>query len=176
VTSPWRSSNAWTGGPTRNNGRSWRVGGTGLAFSTKRHTHDSEALLAGTAGRAASARRAATDVLGSACDSAQDLDATPLLIDIDDLARRARLSVGATGLTDRRCDDQALETLDLTPREQEVLTLLARGKSNGDIAKDLFISTKTASVHVSNILRKVNVTNRIEAAAVAIQRHTTKGV
>jgi DNA-binding NarL/FixJ family response regulator len=48
-----------------------------------------------------------------------------------------------------------------------VLTLLARGRSNGQIASELFISTKTASVHVSNILRKLGVTNRIEAAEYA---------
>ena len=51
-----------------------------------------------------------------------------------------------------------------------MLALLARGRSNGEIAKELFITTKTASVHVSNILRKLDVTNRVEAAAVAQQR------
>jgi len=48
-----------------------------------------------------------------------------------------------------------------------VLALLAHGRSNGEIAKALFISTKTASVHVSNILRKLDVTNRVEAANLA---------
>ena len=57
--------------------------------------------------------------------------------------------------------------LGLTPREHEVLALLARGRSNGEIAKELFITTKTASVHVSNILRKLDVTNRVEAANLA---------
>ena len=56
---------------------------------------------------------------------------------------------------------------DLTPRELEVLGLVAAGYSNGQIGKDLFISTKTASVHVSNILRKLSAANRIEAAAIA---------
>ena len=55
----------------------------------------------------------------------------------------------------------------LTPREREVLALVADGRTNRQIAEALFISEKTASVHVSNILAKLGVTNRAEAAAVA---------
>ena len=55
----------------------------------------------------------------------------------------------------------------LTPREAEVLVLVAEGHTNGEIARRLFISTKTASVHVSNILAKLHVSTRTEAAAVA---------
>jgi ATP/maltotriose-dependent transcriptional regulator MalT len=55
----------------------------------------------------------------------------------------------------------------LTPREIEVLQLVAEGRSNGEIGSALFISTKTASVHVSNILAKLGVNGRGEAAAVA---------
>jgi DNA-binding CsgD family transcriptional regulator len=55
----------------------------------------------------------------------------------------------------------------LTDREREVLALVAAGRSNGQIAAALFISPKTASVHVSNILAKLGVTGRVEAAAVA---------
>ncbi len=51
-----------------------------------------------------------------------------------------------------------------------MLDLLAQGRSNGQIGEALFISTKTASVHVSNILRKLGVTNRVEAAAFAAGR------
>ncbi len=58
----------------------------------------------------------------------------------------------------------------LTPREAEVLALLAAGRSNGEIGKALFISTKTASVHVSNILAKLGVGSRGEAVAVARTR------
>jgi DNA-binding NarL/FixJ family response regulator len=55
----------------------------------------------------------------------------------------------------------------LTPREREVLALLGNGLTNAQIARTLYISEKTASVHVSNILRKFGVTSRIQAAAAA---------
>jgi DNA-binding NarL/FixJ family response regulator len=55
----------------------------------------------------------------------------------------------------------------LTAREREVLRLVAAGRSNGEIGAELFISTKTASVHVSNILAKLGVGARGEAAAIA---------
>jgi DNA-binding CsgD family transcriptional regulator len=61
--------------------------------------------------------------------------------------------------------------LGLTPREFDVLALLAGGRSNGQIGKELFISTKTASTHVSNIIRKLGVTNRVEAATIAVRHH-----
>ena len=57
--------------------------------------------------------------------------------------------------------------LGLTAREYEVLRLIAAGQSNREIAGELFISAKTASVHVSNILGKLGVTSRGEAAATA---------
>jgi DNA-binding CsgD family transcriptional regulator len=57
----------------------------------------------------------------------------------------------------------------LTPREQEVAALVAAGLTNGEVAKRLYISTKTASVHVSNILAKLGLTNRAELAAWAVR-------
>jgi RNA polymerase sigma factor (sigma-70 family) len=56
---------------------------------------------------------------------------------------------------------------ELTAREREVLRLVAEGQSNSRIAERLYISPKTASVHVSRIIAKLEVTNRGEAAAVA---------
>jgi DNA-binding CsgD family transcriptional regulator len=133
-----------------------------------------EALLAGTAGRAASTRRAAADELAAAYAIAQELRAAPLMADIDDLAGRARLPLDMKEPSDRPLDDrQAERDLGLTPRELDVLDLLARGRSNGQVGKELFISTKTASVHVSNILRKLGVTNRVEAAAFAVDHQLT---
>jgi DNA-binding NarL/FixJ family response regulator len=55
----------------------------------------------------------------------------------------------------------------LTARESEILKLVADGRSNGEIGKQLFISTKTVSVHVSNILAKMGASGRTEAAAIA---------
>jgi len=55
----------------------------------------------------------------------------------------------------------------LTAREQDVLRLLARGRSNRQIGEELFITGKTASVHVSNILAKLGAASRTEAVAVA---------
>ena len=55
----------------------------------------------------------------------------------------------------------------LTPRESEILALVAEGRSNGEIGRQLFISTKTVSVHVSNILGKLGAAGRTEAAAIA---------
>ena len=55
----------------------------------------------------------------------------------------------------------------LSPREIEVLRLVAEGRSNGEIAQQLFITRKTAGVHVSNLLAKLGVSSRLEAAAIA---------
>ena len=66
---------------------------------------------------------------------------------------------------DRRQDLE--KTLGLTAREAEVLALVARGYTNREIAVALVISVKTASVHVSHILRKLDAPNRLEAATIA---------
>jgi len=55
----------------------------------------------------------------------------------------------------------------LTPREQQVLALVARGSTNREIGAELHIAEKTASVHVSRILAKLDVRSRTEAAALA---------
>ncbi|WP_216858366.1 response regulator transcription factor, partial [Actinomadura verrucosospora] len=73
-----------------------------------------------------------------------------------DLARRAGTPAGG---------ERPAPGLGLTPRETEVLRLVAAGRSNREIAEALFISVKTASVHVSNILGKLGVAGRGEAAA-----------
>jgi DNA-binding CsgD family transcriptional regulator len=65
------------------------------------------------------------------------------------------------------------DELGLTLRELEVLALVAEGRTNRQVAGALFISPKPAGVHVSNILAKLGVANRVEAAAVAHRRHLT---
>ncbi len=55
----------------------------------------------------------------------------------------------------------------LTPREREILALVAAGRSNGEIGQQLFISAKTVSVHVSNVMAKLGAGSRTEASALA---------
>ncbi len=105
-----------------------------------------------------SARDDAAVRLRRAAELARDLGARPLSERIAACARRARIPLG--GRT-------AGPSLGLTPRELEVLRLVAEGHSNREIAARLFISAKTASVHVSNILAKLRVASRGEAAATA---------
>lgn len=113
-----------------------------------------EALLA--AGR----RDAAADPARAAHQAAVQLGAEPLRERVEALARRGRLDIGTSVSTPEG-------VAGLTPRELEVLRLVADGRSNQDIADALYISRKTASVHVSNILTKLGVQNRVEAAAAA---------
>ncbi|WP_068920909.1 helix-turn-helix transcriptional regulator [Planobispora rosea] len=89
------------------------------------------------------------------------LSARPLVAEIEALARRIGVALPAEA--GREPGGVPL----LTPREQEVLRLVAQGRSNRDIASELFISAKTVSVHVSNILGKLGVSTRGEAAAAA---------
>ena len=111
-------------------------------------------------------RPAAIAALSASRTTATRIGARPLLAEIDLLARQARLELGpdADGgvLAARPRND-----LDLTPRELEVLGLIAAGWSNQQIADALFISRKTASVHASHIFDKLGAANRVEAAAIA---------
>jgi DNA-binding NarL/FixJ family response regulator len=65
--------------------------------------------------------------------------------------------------------------LDVTPRELDVLRLVAQGRTNRQIGELLFISEKTASVHVTNLLRKLGVASRVEAAALAVRTGVADG-
>ncbi|HEX8928581.1 MAG TPA: response regulator transcription factor, partial [Actinomycetota bacterium] len=113
-----------------------------------------EALLA--AGRREEARQAAV----AAHRIAERLGAAPLRSRVEALARRGRLDIGVGTV-------EGDSSAGLTPREREVLRLVAAGRSNKQIADALYISRKTASVHVSNILTKLGVHSRGEAAASA---------
>jgi DNA-binding CsgD family transcriptional regulator len=109
-------------------------------------------------------RSAAGELLVAAAEEARRLGAAPLEARVAGLARRAR--IGLARPADRPSADPA-DPYHLTPREQEVLELVAAGRSNAQIADSLFISAKTVSVHVSNILAKLGASNRSEAAALA---------
>ena len=95
------------------------------------------------------------------------LRAQPLLRELELLAERARLGLVSPEAEPPGEKQEIQELLGLTPREADVLSLVARGYTNREIAAALVISVKTAGVHVSHILRKLDAPNRREAAAIA---------
>jgi DNA-binding CsgD family transcriptional regulator len=122
-----------------------------------------EALLGARAPRAQ-----IEPVLHAAHQTAVALGAAPLRRDIELLAQRGRLRLEErvdTAVAPKAPSPAA--SLGLTHREAEVLALLAEGRTNRQIGRELFITPKTASVHVSRILAKLGVAGRGEAAAVA---------
>jgi ATP/maltotriose-dependent transcriptional regulator MalT len=123
-------------------------------------------LRAAEAALGAGDRDHAAGRLRRAAELADRLGARPLLEEIEALARNARIQ-SAGGHAGRSA--ATATPLGLTTREFEVLRLVADGRSNPDIAARLFISAKTVSVHVSNILGKMGVASRGEAAAAAYQ-------
>ncbi|REE94963.1 helix-turn-helix transcriptional regulator [Thermomonospora umbrina] len=113
-------------------------------------------------------REAATAEWRLAVATADRLGAAPLRRALDDLGRRARLA-------DARPETSGDGPLaGLTGREREVLALVAQGLGNREIAARLYISPKTASVHVSNILAKLGVASRTQAAAVALREEPSR--
>ncbi|HXL37851.1 MAG TPA: response regulator transcription factor [Ktedonobacteraceae bacterium] len=92
-----------------------------------------------------------------------------------DLLRSIRQIASGHSLIDSRTAQQAMERMtqipgsELTEREREVLTLVARGYTNKQIADTLFVSEKTARNHVSHILDKLGLSRRSEAAAFAVE-------
>ncbi|HEX6246398.1 MAG TPA: AAA family ATPase [Nocardioidaceae bacterium] len=134
---------------------------TVAAFETFRHEFElarSRARLAvvlRSLGRTAEAREHADP----ARETAHALGAEPLLAELR-----------AAGMTPQPTPTGQAGPAVLTPREREILVLVAQGRSNGEIARQLFISAKTVSVHVSNILAKLGAGGRTEAAALARSR------
>ena len=104
-------------------------------------------------------RDEAATLVRQAHRAARTMGATPLQQLVERFARRARIDVDGSTV--------AQTELGLTPRERQVIALVAQGATNRQIARQLFITEKTASVHVSNIIRKLGVGNRGEAAALA---------
>ena len=130
---------------------------------------EAEAALAGPGDRPR-----AVEALQAARAWALKVGAEPLLRDVDGLARRGRLVLAEEALAPP--DDVAAppggaaappDPYGLSPREREVLAFLVDGRTNREIGAALFISEKTASVHVTHILDKLGVTSRGAAAALA---------
>ena len=109
--------------------------------------------------------RDAAASLRSAAGAAQGH--VPLLSEIRKLAGRARIPLESTPASPARVPEHAGRPYGLTGRELSVLRLLATGRTNAQIGAELFISSKTASVHVTSIFRKLGVAGRVQAAAVA---------
>ena len=134
-----------------------------LAYALLR---EAEALVA------ARNRAPAVRCLRESLDIARQLGARPLLAQAIELAHRARIDVD--GDTDSRPDHAGRRlraaAAGLTAREIQVLALLTEGLTNRQIARRLGMTEKTASVHVSNLLAKLGVSNRSRAAAVARER------
>ncbi|MER5890808.1 AAA family ATPase [Streptomyces sp. NPDC001941] len=114
-------------------------------------------------------REQAAELLRRTHAVAVTLGAHPLREDTELLAARTRLPLTAPEPGPRPEPDD--DGFGLTPREQDVLRLVAEGRTNRQIAEELYISPKTASVHVSNILAKLGVSGRGEAAALAHRLH-----
>jgi DNA-binding NarL/FixJ family response regulator len=123
-----------------------------------------EALLA------ARAPRVQTEpVIRAAHRAAIALGAPPLRREIELLASRGRLDLQeqAVGAAASEAPPSQFASFGLTRREAEVLVLVAQGRTNRQIGQELFITPKTASIHVSRILAKLGVASRGEAAAIA---------
>ena len=128
----------------------------GHVFETARSRARLAAALR-SAGDAAGSRREAEAARGVAVR----LEAEPLLRELDEVRPGSAGGRSAAGTAPPH---------DLTPRELEVLELLSKGLTNGQIGKRLYISTKTVSVHVSNLLSKLGASGRTQAAAIARRR------
>jgi DNA-binding CsgD family transcriptional regulator len=132
----------------------------------------------GCASLAAGNTVGATEALRAARDTAAGVGMTVLGREIDAVARLGRIEleprVRQRLRTSRAAREPARQAPSADPwglstREREVLSLLADGRTNGEIGLALFISTKTASVHVTHILDKLGVSSRTEAALLAVR-------
>jgi DNA-binding NarL/FixJ family response regulator len=122
-------------------------------------------LRAAEAAVRAGDRTLAAELAEAAAGVARQLGARPLAALVEQLVTRGRLARGAEPVPEG--EEVRGDGLGLSAREHEVLALLAEGRTNREIATLLYISPKTVSVHVSNILAKLGVSGRVEAAAVA---------
>ena len=120
-------------------------------------------------------REAAAPVARAALQSARALGARWLAEEVENLSSRGRLDISETGVApaDVLAETEPEDPFGLTPRERQVLALVASGATNRQIGAELFMAEKTASVHVSRILGKLGVQTRTQAAAVAHRQKLT---
>ncbi len=120
-------------------------------------------------------RAAAASVASAALQTASELGSRWLCAEITALAERARLGLDGGSATNGAASadggEPESDPFGLTPRERQVLALVAQGATNRQIGAALFMAEKTASVHVSRILSKMGVQGRTEAAAIAYRQH-----
>jgi DNA-binding CsgD family transcriptional regulator len=118
-------------------------------------------------------RAGAAQAARSALATAEELGSHWLTAEVRGLAERGRLDLRAPGSTEPAgpADPAPEDPFGLTPRERQVLALVAEGATNRQIGQALYMAEKTASVHVSRILTKLGVQGRTEAAAVAHRQH-----
>jgi DNA-binding CsgD family transcriptional regulator len=144
--------------------RMWHT--AGASFASLGHAYHAAYAQMRACEALALAGAPARDVAGplrAAYAAALELGVLPFRAEIEDLARRTGVILASS---ERSRADLSAE-LGLTDREIEVLALVAEGRSNREIAQELFITSKTASAHVSHILLKLGVPNRAAAAAAA---------
>jgi DNA-binding CsgD family transcriptional regulator len=101
------------------------------------------------------------DQLRRGLELADRLGAAPIASDLRALARRARIALAKPTEVD---GDRLSAVVSVTPRERDILSLVVAGRTYGEIARDLFISEKTVSTHISHLLDKTRTANRLELA------------
>jgi DNA-binding CsgD family transcriptional regulator len=122
-----------------------------------------------------SERAAAVTALRRAHELAIDLEAVPLRAQVEALAGTARIPLT---IPQRSQDEKPATLPGLTPREREVLAYVVAGRTYGEIARELIISEKTVSTHISNLLHKTGTSSRVELAQLAgrlAQHHDQQG-
>jgi DNA-binding NarL/FixJ family response regulator len=125
---------------------------------------EAEALL-----EARGSRARAGECLSEAAQRSRALRSSPLTARIEELAARTRIELRDEESPQLTARSSAAAELGLTARESEILGQLTAGCSDKEIAETLFISKKTVRVHVTNVLRKLQVANRVEAGKIGHQ-------
>ncbi|MEU1973264.1 AAA family ATPase [Microbacterium sp. NPDC019599] len=128
--------------------------------------HAAEALLVHDADRVRGA-----DQLRRGLELADRLGAAPIAADLRALARRARIALAKPTQVD---GDRLAAVVSVTPRERDILSLVIAGRTYGEIARELFISEKTVSTHISHLLDKTGTANRLELAGFIERAMTTQ--